>query len=63
MGQICQSFGWTFQYLYEEIDWRIVQRMIIDSPSIEDEKEKKDKKKTVIDLSEQTSEDFLKNIL
>lgn len=63
MGQICQSFGWTFQYLYEEIDWRIVQRMIIDSPSIEDEKGKKDKKKTVIDLSEQTSEDFLKNIL
>lgn len=59
MGQICHHFSWTLDYLLWEIDWRIVQRMLIDAPSYESTEEKKEKDKPVINLSEQTSEDFL----
>lgn len=64
MGQICHHFGWELDYLLWKIDWRIVQRMLIDSPSYETEEdeEKNDKKKQVINLSEQTSEDFLQQL-
>ncbi|KAA0126443.1 hypothetical protein FY557_17485 [Chryseobacterium sp. SN22] len=64
MGQICHHFGWTLDYLLWEVDWRIVQRMLIDSPTYESEEDKKKKKdkKQVINLSEQTSEDFLENL-
>lgn len=63
MGQICHHFSWTLDYLLWEVDWRIVQRMLIDAPSYESEEEKKEKKKPVINLSEQTSEDFLQQLL
>lgn len=63
MGQICHHFSWTLDYLLWEVDWRIVQRMLIDAPSYEsEEEEKKEKKKPVINLSEQTSEDFLQQL-
>lgn len=62
MGQICHHFSWTLDYLLWEVDWRIVQRMLIDAPSYESEEEKKEKKKPVINLSEQTSEDFLQQL-
>jgi hypothetical protein len=64
MGQICHHFGWELDYLLWKIDWRIVQRMLIDSPSYEreEDEEKNDKKKQVINLSEQTSEDFLQQL-
>lgn len=64
MGQICHHFGWTLDYVLWEVDWRIVQRMLIDSPTYESEEDKKKKndKKQVINLSEQTSEDFLENL-
>ncbi|QNS42720.1 hypothetical protein H0S70_07165 [Chryseobacterium manosquense] len=55
LGQICHHFGWTLDYLLWEIDWRIVQRMMIDAPVYESDDEKKDKE---IDLTEQTTDDI-----
>lgn len=65
MGQICHHFGWTLDYLLWEVDWRIVQRMLIDSPSYENDKntDEKGQENKVINLSEQTSEDFLQQFL
>ncbi|MFP3835356.1 hypothetical protein [Chryseobacterium sp. SIMBA_028] len=60
MGQICHHFGWTLDYLLWEIDWRIVQRMLIDAPSYEskDEKDTKNNTKSV-KMTEQNSEDLI----
>lgn len=60
MGQICHHFGWTLDYLLWEIDWRIVQRMLIDAPKYEskDEKTQKDNSKS-IKMTEQNSEDLI----
>ncbi|WP_082723075.1 hypothetical protein [Chryseobacterium indologenes] len=60
MGQICHHFGWTLQYLLWEIDWRIVQRMLIDAPKYEskDDKNQKDNSKS-IKLTEQTPESLM----
>ncbi|ADQ83083.1 hypothetical protein OKE68_11010 [Riemerella anatipestifer] len=55
MGQICHHFGWTLDYLLWEVDWRIVQRMLIDAPNYDDDKKEKE-----IDLTEQTPEDLEK---
>jgi len=63
MGQICHHFSWTLDYLLWEVDWRIVQRMLIDAPSYKSEEEEKEENKQVINLSEQTSEDFLQQLL
>lgn len=51
MGQICHHFSWNLDYLLWEIDWRIVQRMLIDAPDYDSDKEEKE-----IDLTEQTPE-------
>lgn len=51
MGQICHHFSWTLDYLLWEVDWRIVQRMLIDAPDYDSDKEEKE-----IDLTEQTPE-------
>lgn len=51
MGQICHHFSWTLDYLLWEIDWRIVQRMLIDAPDYDSDKGEKE-----IDLTEQTPE-------
>lgn len=58
MGQTCHHFGWTLDYLLWEIDWRIVQRMLIDAPSYES-KEESNKKGKSIKLTEQTSESLM----
>ncbi len=60
MGQICHHFGWTLDYLLWEIDWRIVQRMLIDAPKYEskDEKDQKNNSKSV-KMTEQNSEDLI----
>ncbi|MDR7818707.1 hypothetical protein RIU47_08825 [Riemerella anatipestifer] len=55
MGQICHHFGWTLDYSLWEVDWRIVQRMLIDAPDYDDDKKEKE-----IDLTEQTPEDLEK---
>lgn len=34
-GAICEHFGWTYDYLTEDIPWCLVQRMTIDTPSHE----------------------------
>ncbi|SDE15326.1 hypothetical protein [Riemerella columbipharyngis] len=54
MGQICHHFGWTLDYLLWGVDWRIVQRMLIDAPNygIEEKEEKE------ISLKEQSAEDL-----
>lgn len=56
MGQICHHFGWTLDYLLWEIDWRIVQRMLIDTPRYD----KEGTKEKEIDLTEQSAEDIMK---
>ena len=55
MGQICHHYGWTLDYLLWEIDWRIVQRMLIDTPSYDLEKKEG---KEVIKYEEQTAEEL-----
>lgn len=56
MGQICHHFGWTLDYLLWKVDWRIVQRMLIDAPDYDSDK--KDEKE--INLTEQSPEDLEK---
>lgn len=60
MGQICHHFGWTLDYLLWEVDWRIVQRMLIDAPSYES-KEEKDKNSNTksIKMTEENAEDLI----
>lgn len=60
MGQICHHFGWTLDYLLWDIDWRIVQRMLIDAPSYESKDEKEENKNSKsIKMTEQNSEDLI----
>lgn len=56
MGQICHHYGWTLDYVLWGIDWRIVQRMMIDAPVYSSDDEKVKEKE--IDLTEQTAEDI-----
>ena len=60
MGQICHHFGWTLDYLLWEIDWRIVQRMLIDAPKYEskDTQDQKSNSKSV-KMTEQNSDDLI----
>ncbi|WP_407489278.1 hypothetical protein [Elizabethkingia anophelis] len=60
LGQICAHFHWTFDYLLWKIDWRIVQRMLIDASNYETDDDKK--KNDGIALTEQTSEDFIRSL-
>ena len=53
MGQICHHFSWSLDYLLWGIDWRIVQRMLIDAPDYDSDEKEKEKE---IDLTEQTPE-------
>lgn len=61
MGQICHHFSWTLDYLLWEVDWRIVQRMLIDAPSYKTDEEEKQQntKGKKINLTEQKSEDLI----
>lgn len=60
MGQICHHFSWTLDYLLWEVDWRIVQRMLIDAPSYESKDEKEENKNTKsVKMTEQNSEDLI----
>jgi predicted fused transcriptional regulator/phosphomethylpyrimidine kinase len=34
-GSICAHLGWTWDYLHHEIAWNIVQRILIDAPSVD----------------------------
>lgn len=48
-----------------KIDWRIVQRMLVDAPNYSENENSEGDQNTVLNLTEQTSEDFeaqLKNI-
>ena len=42
-GAICEHFGWTYDYLLHGVAWSIVQRMMIDAPNYNSEKEEKEK--------------------
>lgn len=62
MGQICHHFSWKLDYLLWEVDWRIVQRMLIDAPNYDSKNEDEDNKPTKgtkINLKEQKSEDLI----
>ncbi|WP_392436468.1 hypothetical protein ACF3N7_05390 [Cruoricaptor ignavus] len=55
-GQLCHHFSWTYNYLLWQIDWRIVQRMLIDAPDFGmDDEGSTDE---IIDLREESLEDF-----
>lgn len=55
IGQICHHFSWELDYLLDNVDWYMVQRMLIDTPNYSTDKEEKEKE---IDLTEQTAEDI-----
>ncbi|MDR4892274.1 MULTISPECIES: hypothetical protein [unclassified Chryseobacterium] len=62
MGQICHHFGWSLDYLLWDIDWRIVQRMLIDAPKYESKDDNDDDKKSntkSVKMTEQNSEDLI----
>lgn len=61
MGQICHHFGWELDYLLWKIDWRIVQRMLIDAPSYESEKDKQGEgeKSKSIKITEQNADELM----
>ncbi|KAA2223051.1 hypothetical protein [Chryseobacterium sediminis] len=65
-GQLCHHFGWTLDYLLEEVDYAFLQRMLIDAPSYDydkDEDVKKDTKKgKSFDYSELSQESFLSQL-
>lgn len=44
IAQIAHHFGWTFDYIVYNIDWRVVSRMMLDFPQYQYNK-KEDKKK------------------
>ncbi|MGP1500179.1 MAG: hypothetical protein ACTTJM_00125 [Bergeyella cardium] len=56
MGQICHHFGWTLDYLLWEVDWRIVQRMLIDAPHYDIEDKKTEGTKEIELVEENASE-------
>ncbi|HAY3504273.1 TPA: hypothetical protein JRX02_002899 [Elizabethkingia anophelis] len=65
VGQICHHFGWTLDYLLWEVDWRIVQRMLIDAPDYDYDKD--DEKKTnnntkSIKLTEQNADELMEQL-
>ena len=60
IGQICHHFGWTYHYTVWEMDWRILQRMLIDLPkyNMEDPPEKEKAKKK--ELKAESAHDLFK---
>ena len=58
-AEICAKFGWTWQYLHEEIPWRIVIRMMADASWFDEEK-KKPAEDDVIDCENLTDDDIKK---
>ena len=38
-GSICAHLGWTWDYLHHGVAWAIVQRLLIDAPSIADDED------------------------
>ncbi len=63
MGQLCEKWGWSLDYLLWQVDWRVIQRMLIDAPKYDyDNKEntKQSKaKKGSFDLKEMSGDDFI----
>ncbi|WP_284464920.1 hypothetical protein [Chryseobacterium sp.] len=46
-GQLCHHFGWTLDYLLDEVDYAFLQRMLIDAPSYDYEKDEDGKKDSI----------------
>ncbi|WP_312900248.1 hypothetical protein [Chryseobacterium taichungense] len=42
-GQLCHHFGWSLDYLLWEVDYAFLQRMLIDAPSYDYDKNEDDK--------------------
>lgn len=63
VAQSCHHFGWTLEYIMNEIDWRVLQRMLIDSPKVEylDEDEVENKKNE-LRLTPETTADFINKL-
>lgn len=53
-GAICAHYGWTLDYLTNGIAWSIVQRMMIDAPSFDMDKEDEE-----IALTESNTENIM----
>jgi hypothetical protein len=52
-GSICAHLGWTWDYLHHDIEWNIVQRILIDAPSVDYDDDKKDNHIPVTDENAQ----------
>lgn len=48
-GAICELFGWTYEYLCEQISWALVQRMLADRIKYDTETDKENKPITLTD--------------
>ena len=57
---MCSHFGWTLDYLLHGIPWGTVQRMLIDTPGVEDEDTKKED--TEIVLTDDNADEVMKII-
>lgn len=67
IAQSCSHFGWTFDYVVDGIDWRVLQRMLIDSPRVVYDDEdtgsgNSTRKVSKLTLTPETSEKFLEQI-
>jgi hypothetical protein len=60
-GAICAHFGWTWDYLHNGIAWGVVQRMMMDAPSYDYDKEKPDGKDN-IELSKENAKSIANHI-
>ena len=60
ISQVCQLYGWTYDYVLREIDWRVVNRLLIDSPKVVYDKEDTgDSKRTIFEQSADKEHEFV----
>lgn len=62
MGHICNHFSWRLDYLMWDVEWAVVQRMLIDAPRYESDDDDNNNKQSEIDFAT-TSDDDLETFL
>ncbi|MCL1932769.1 MAG: hypothetical protein FWF53_03005 [Candidatus Azobacteroides sp.] len=55
-GSICAHLGWTWEYLHHNIPFGIVQRILIDFPSVEFDSDKENR----IGITNENADELLK---
>ena len=61
-GSICAHLGWTWDYLHHGVAWAIVQRLLIDAPSISDDEDGKTAGVTTTKITSENAESVLQQI-